>query len=395
MDFKFSTATGIIFGRSKVKELATTVPAMGKRALIATNKINDPDYTNLDAIKERGFDIEKELKANGVETFRYLVTSEPTIELIEKGIVFSKKNKIDVFIGIGGGSAIDTAKAISAIMANSGECIDYLEVIGKGKKITKRSMPFIAVPTTSGTGAEVSANAVLSSPEHNVKVSLRSPLMIAELALVDPVLTLSVPPSVTASTGLDAFTQVIEPYVSWAANPITDSLCREGMLRASRSLYKAYVNGEDIEAREDMSIASLFGGIALANAKLGAVHGFAGPLGGIYHGPHGAICAALLPHVMDVNVKALKARDANNPILERYTGVAQIITNNAKATVEDGVRWIADLVKSMNIKGLSAYGMKREDFPMIIEKSAAASSMKGNCIKLTPEEMEEILTRAM
>ncbi len=395
MDFKFSTATSILFGRSKVKELITAIPALGKRVLITTNKIKEPDYTNLDAIKELGVDIEKELMAKGIQTFRYLVTSEPTIDLIEKGILFSKENQVDVFVGIGGGSAIDTAKAISAIMANSGECIDYLEVIGKGKKITKRSMPFIAVPTTSGTGAEVSANAVLSSPEHNVKVSLRSPLMIAELAIVDPELTLSVPPAVTASTGLDAFTQVIEPYVSWLANPLTDSLCREGMLRASRSLYKAYTNGQDIDAREDMSIASLFGGIALANAKLGAVHGFAGPLGGIYHGPHGAICAALLPHVMDVNVKALKARDAENPILGRYTEVAQIITANPKATVEDGVRWIADLVKSMQIKGLSAYGMKKEDFPMIIEKSAVSSSMKGNCIKLTPEEMEEILTRAL
>ncbi|MGV8027099.1 MAG: iron-containing alcohol dehydrogenase [Anaerolineaceae bacterium] len=395
MDFNFSTATKIVFGRSKIREIVKALPAMGKHALIVTNKIKEPDYTNIDSIRDQGFDIEKELNSNGVATDRFIVSGEPTIELIETGIAFANRNNIDVLVGIGGGSAIDSAKAISAILANSGDCIDYLEVIGKGKKITKKSLPFIAVPTTSGTGAEVSANAVLLSKEHNVKVSLRSPLMIADLAIVDPELTISVPAPVTASTGLDALTQVIEPFVSRMSNPITDSLCREGMKRASRSLYNAYLDGSDIEAREDMSVASLFGGMALANAKLGAVHGFAGSLGGLYHGPHGAICAALLAHVVEINVRAMKERDAENPNLERYTEVAKIITNNSKATVEDGVRWIADLVKTLKIKGLSAYGMKEEDFPHIIEMSSVSSSMKGNCIELTHQEMNEILSKAM
>ncbi|HOJ01929.1 MAG TPA: iron-containing alcohol dehydrogenase [Anaerolineaceae bacterium] len=395
MDFNFSTATRIVFGRAKVREVAAAVPGMGERAMLVTNRIKEADYTNLDAIRERGFDIEKELNSKGVETFRYLVSGEPSIEMVEEGILFAKEKGMNVFVGIGGGSAIDTAKAISAVMANGGECLDYLEVIGKGKKITKKSLPFVAVPTTAGTGAEVSANAVLASMEHNVKVSLRSPLMIADLAIVDPELTISVPPAVTASTGLDAFTQVIEPFVSRMANPITDALCREGMKRASRSLYKAYLDGEDIEAREDLCIVSLFGGICLANAKLGAVHGFAGPLGGLYHGAHGAICAALLPHVVEVNVAALRERDAESPILERYREVARIVTTDQNASVEDGVRWIAELVKSMQIKGLAEYGMKEEDFPRIITMSSASSSMKGNCIELNEKEMREILSRAL
>ncbi len=395
MDFNFSTATRIVFGRAKVREVAAAVPGMGERAMLVTNRIKEADYTNLDAIRERGFDIEKELNSKRVETFRYLVSGEPSIEMVEEGILFAKEKGMNVFVGIGGGSAIDTAKAISAVMANGGECLDYLEVIGKGKKITKKSLPFVAVPTTAGTGAEVSANAVLASMEHNVKVSLRSPLMIADLAIVDPELTISVPPAVTASTGLDAFTQVIEPFVSRMANPITDALCREGMKRASRSLYKAYLDGEDIEAREDLCIVSLFGGICLANAKLGAVHGFAGPLGGLYHGAHGAICAALLPHVVEVNVAALRERDAESPILERYREVARIVTTDQNASVEDGVRWIAELVKSMQIKGLAEYGMKEEDFPRIITMSSASSSMKGNCIELNEKEMREILSRAL
>jgi alcohol dehydrogenase class IV len=395
MDFNFSTATRIVFGRAKVREVAAAVPGMGERTMLVTNRIKEADYTNLDAIRERGFDIEKELNSKGVETFRYLVSGEPSIEMVEEGILFAKEKGMNVFVGIGGGSAIDTAKAISAVMANGGECLDYLEVIGKGKKITKKSLPFVAVPTTAGTGAEVSANAVLASMEHNVKVSLRSPLMIADLAIVDPELTISVPPAVTASTGLDAFTQVIEPFVSRMANPITDALCREGMKRASRSLYKAYLDGEDIEAREDLCIVSLFGGICLANAKLGAVHGFAGPLGGLYHGAHGAICAALLPHVVEVNVAALRERDAESPILERYREVARIVTTDQNASVEDGVRWIAELVKSMQIKGLAEYGMKEEDFPRIITMSSASSSMKGNCIELNEKEMREILSRAL
>ena len=162
-------------------------------------------------------------------------------------------------------------------------------MIGKGQALASPSLPFIAVPTTAGTGAEVTRNAVLASPEHRVKASLRSPFMLARLAVVDPELTYDLPPAVTASTGLDALTQLIEPYVSSRANPMTDSLCVEGMRRAARSLPRVFADGRDAEARLDMSLASLFGGLALANAGLGAVHGFAAAIGGAFDAPHGAV----------------------------------------------------------------------------------------------------------
>jgi alcohol dehydrogenase class IV len=241
----------------------------------------------------------------------------------------------------------------------------------------------------------VTKNAVLASPEHRVKVSLRSNLTLPRLAVVDPKLTYSLPPAVTASTGLDALTQVIEPYVSHLANPLTDAICREGIHRGARSLRRAFENGTDAAAREDMAVTSLFGGLALANAKLGAVHGFAGPLGGMFHAPHGAICGRLLPHVMAVNVQALQKRGQENEALQRYDEVAQLLIGTPRATAQDGVSWMQALCTTLDIPPLSAYGITEDDFPLVIEKAARSSSMKGNPVELTAEEMEEILKRAL
>ena len=238
-------------------------------------------------------------------------------------------------------------------------------------------------------------NAVLRSPQHRVKVSLRSPLMLPRLALVDPELTHTMPPEVTASTGLDALTQVMEPYVSNKANPLTDALCREGMRRAARSLRRAYEHGDDAAAREDMALVSLFGGLALTNAGLGAVHGFAGPIGGMFPAPHGAVCASLLPHVMTVNVRALQERAPESVALRRYDEIARLLTGNERATAADGVAWVRELCAALRIPPLSAYGMTEADFPALMEKASRASSMRGNPIKLTAEEMEEVLARAL
>jgi alcohol dehydrogenase class IV len=281
------------------------------------------------------------------------------------------------------------------MLTNPGELLDYLEVIGRGQTLTQPPAPCIAIPTTAGTGAEVTRNAVLGSPEHRVKVSLRSPLMLPRLALIDPELTHSMPPAVTASTGLDALTQVLEPYVSNAANPMTDAICREGLRRAARSLRQAYENGNDAAAREDMALTSLFGGLALANAKLGAVHGFAAVLGGMFHAPHGAVCAVLLPHVMTINVQALQARQPESEALRRYDEVARILTGFDEAVATDGVAWVQALGQALNVPGLGSYGLTPADFPTVIEKSAVASSMQGNPLKLATEEMAEILNRAL
>jgi alcohol dehydrogenase class IV len=290
---------------------------------------------------------------------------------------------------------LDTGKVVAALLTNSGELMSYLEVIGEGQPLTRKSAPYVAIPTTAGTGAEVTRNAVLDSPEHGVKVSMRGPFMLPRLALVDPDLTLSMPPLLTAVTGLDAFTQLLEAFVSNQANPLTDAICRQGLLQAARSLKKAYLDGKDAEAREDMCLASLFGGLALANAKLGAVHGFAGPLGGMYNAAHGALCAGLLPHVMAANITALHTRKPASPALARYDEIARIITGSPTAVADDGIKWVQDLCLQLHIPSLSAHGLKRSDIATVVTKSQKASSMKGNPIELTEAELREILQKAV
>jgi alcohol dehydrogenase class IV len=298
-------------------------------------------------------------------------------------------------IGLGGGSVLDAGKAIAALLTNSGDLFDYLEVIGRGQPLKEPSAPYIAIPTTAGTGAEVTRNAVLASPEHKVKVSLRSPTMLPRLAVVDPELTYSMPPAVTASTGLDALTQVMEPYVSHLANPLTDAVCRQGIQRAGRSLRRAFDNGQDTEARKDMALASLFGGLALANAKLGAVHGFAGPIGGMFQAPHGAICARLLPFVMETNVNALASREPDSSALARYDDVARLLTGDDTARSADGVAWVQELSQALAVPPLSDFGMTQEDIPAVVAKAKNASSMKGNPIVLSEEELSAILAEAL
>jgi alcohol dehydrogenase class IV len=384
MRFEFATATRIIFGPGTLSEIGPIAATMSHRALVVTGRTVARAAPLLDV-----------LSAEGVEAIIYSVAGEPTVEIARQGTQRARDADCDLVIGFGGGSAIDAGKAIAALLTNGGDPLDYLEVIGSGKPITQSSAPCIAIPTTAGTGAEVTRNAVLASPDHRVKVSLRSPLMLPRLALVDPELTYTLPPPVTASTGLDALTQVIEPYVSNRANPMTDALCRQGMQRAARSLRRVYEHGDDAAAREDMAIASLFGGLALANAGLGAVHGFAGPVGGMFHAPHGVICGRLLPHAVAVNVRALQARDPGSTALRRYDQVAQTLTGRLDATADDGVAWVQELGDVLQVPSLSSLGVKEADFPALIENTSRASSMNGNPIRLTPDELQEILARAL
>jgi alcohol dehydrogenase class IV len=384
MHFEFATATRIIFGAGTLQEVGPLAAEMGRQALVVTGRTPERAKPLLDL-----------LAAQGVDVVTFSVSGEPTTEVARLGTQRAREANCDLVIGFGGGSAIDAGKAIAALLTNGGDPLDYLEVIGKGKPLTRPSAPYIAIPTTAGTGAEVTRNAVLLSPEHRVKVSLRSPLMLPRLALVDPELTHSMPPEVTASTGLDALTQLMEPYVSNWANPLTDALCREGMRRAARSLRYAYEHGDNAAAREDMALASLFGGLALANAKLGAVHAFAGPIGGMFPAPHGAVCASLLPHVMAVNVRALRERSPDSEALHRYDEIARILTGDERATAADGVAWVEELCQALQIPLLASYGVMEEDFPLLIEKAAVSSSMKGNPIVLTWDEMVEILTWAL
>lgn len=383
MKFEFATATQIIFGAGTLKQIGPLAREMGRKALVVANSSE---------LARPLLDI---LAAQGVGTAVFTIAGEPTVAIVQQGTQQARAEQCDLVIGLGGGSAMDTAKAVAIMLTNPGEPLDYLEVIGRGQSLSQPGLPCIAIPTTAGTGSEVTRNAVLGAPEQRVKVSMRSPLMLPRLALVDPELTYSLPPVITASTGLDALTQNLEPFVSNKANPLTDAVTREGLRRAARSLRRAFEQGDDPAAREDMALASLFGGLALANAKLGVVHGFASVVGGMFPAPHGAVCAVLLPHVMAVNVQALQERQPDSEFLRRYEEVAQILTGSPKATVADGVAWVQELGQALRIPGLGTYGLTLEEFPDVIEKTAAASSTQGNPIKLTSAELQEILKRAL
>ena len=335
------------------------------------------------------------LSRHEVEYVTFNVPGEPTTTLATAAVEAARRADCDLVLSIGGGSVLDTGKVVAAMLTNTGELEDYLEVVGAGKPLARDSAPHVAIRTTAGTGAEVTRNAVLSVPEHKVKVSMRSPLMLPRLAVVDPELTHTMPQSVTAGTGLDALTQLIEVYVSNKANPLTDGVCRQGLIRAGRSLRRAYEDGSDKPAREDMALASLFGGLGLANAKLGAVHGFAGPLGGMFPAPHGVICARVLPFVMETNVRALLNRAPGSPAVGRYDEVAQLLTGTTTANASDGVAWIQDLCSKLSVASLADFGLTEADFPAAVEKAQRASSMKGNPITLTDDELLEILRNAV
>ena len=289
---------------------------------------------------------------------------------------------------------IDAAKAISGLATNSGDILEYLEVIGRGNPLTKAGLPCVAIPSTAGTGAEVTKNAVIASPEHRIKVSLRSPFLLPRIALVDPELTYSLPAKVTIATGLDALTQLIEPLVSARANPVTDGLCREGIPRVARSLPAVVQNGKNFGARDEMALASLFGGLALANAGLGAVHGFAGPIGGMFNAPHGLICGILLPFVVDANIHALRLRAPDSIALGRYDEIGRLLTGSPDALATDGLAWLTDLRKTLNVPAFSSLDIPKESIPEIAGKAAKASSMKANPIELTQSELEAILEAA-
>jgi len=380
MQFEFSTASRIIFGSGKLDLLGDFVGELGKQVFIVSGcprEISDR-LTNL-------------LETQGITYSFVKVKPEPTIDLVQELVDLCQRSKSEVVIGIGGGTAIDTAKATAALVTNPGNITNYLEVIGENQPFSRPSLPLIAVPTTAGTGSEVTRNAVLGSSTHHIKVSLRSRYLLPRIALVDPDLSLSVPPSITAYSGLDTLTQLIEPFTCNTTNPLTDALCKEGIQRVGRSIYQAFNQGSELSARQDMSLASLFSGLALANARLGAVHGLAGPLGGELSAPHGVICACLLPHVMQTNLSALVKQNPDHPSVERYKVSAELLIGDPSATADEGIQWVGDFCKHARIPQLSTFGLSESMFDKLIEKSIKASSMKGNPVTLSELEMRNIL----
>ena len=379
--------TRVIFGAGAARDVGTLARALGGHALLVTGR----SLARADAVAAS-------LEAAGVRVTRFGVAGEPTVDVARAGA--ARAGACDLVIAFGGGSALDAGKAIAALVGNGGDPLDYLEVVGRGQPLTRPSLPTIAIPTTAGTGAEVTKNAVLASPEHGVKASLRSPLMLPRVALIDPDLLAGLPAPVIASSGLDALSQLIEPFVSSRATPVTDDLAREGIRRSVGALRQAHAAaraGAEIAPahREALALASLYGGLCLANAGLGAVHGFAAPVGGMFSAPHGAVCAALLAAVVRVNAHALADRAPATSALVRLREVAILLTGHADATIEDAVAWITDLVSTLEIPGLARYGLTPARVPELVAKARAASSMKANPIALTDEELTEIATASL
>lgn len=389
MSFEFATAARLVFGPGVRDQVAPAMAGWGvTSALLLTGRDSS-----------RAAPFAAELAARGISTAAFSVTQEPTVETARAGVQAAREARAGAIIAVGGGSVLDAGKAIAALATNGGDPLDFLEVVGAGRALTQPALPFVAVPTTAGTGSEVTRNAVLSVPEARVKASLRSPLMLPRLAVVDPDLLAPLPQATIASGGLDALSQVIEPFLSVRANPLSDALAREGMRRSAGALGRAYVHGlrDDAPARADLALASVCGGLCLANAGLGAVHGFAAPAGGMFGAPHGAICAALLPHVMAVNLRALRARAPEHPALERMHEIAALLTAERPEDVaaEDAIMFVGALCEALAIPGLGHYGMVRADIPGLTARAKVASSMRGNPLPLTDAELTEIAERAL
>jgi alcohol dehydrogenase class IV len=387
MRYEFATAQRIIVGPGSSAELADSARAIGGRALLALG-------SGMAARGGPAASLAARLAELGLIAASYAVAGEPQIIDIEEGARLARAAGCDLVIGIGGGSVLDTAKAIAALAVNDGGALDYMEVVGAGRQLKRAALPIIAVPTTAGTGSEVTRNAVIAAPQQRAKASIRHASLLPRLALIDSLLTHDLPPQLTAGSGLDALTQLIEPYVSRRAQPIADGLCMEGLARVSWALRRAYHTPDDAAAREAMSSASLFGGMALANAGLGAVHGIAAPLGGAYPAPHGAVCAALLPHVTAINIQALRRRDSAGPALARYARVAVALLGPS-AALDDLVPALRELVTELRIPQLATYGLTAAGIAELAAASAKASSTRANPIDLEQGELEEAIYAAL
>lgn len=382
VSFEFVTAGRILFGCGCREQIGAIAKGIGTRLLVVTGPSNR--HANW---------LGPLLESHGLSPTWLPVVGEPTIAAVEAGALRAREAGSDAVLGIGGGSVLDAAKAIAALAMQPQRAIEYLEVIGSGKPLDMSPLPCLAMPTTAGTGAEVTKNAVLGSPEQRVKVSLRHPAMLPRVAVVDPELTLSLPREATAATGLDALTQLIEPFVSPRATPLTDGFCREGLARIREALPAVLRDPSDLAARESMSLASLLGGLALANAGLGGVHGLAGPLGGMLPAPHGLLCGILLPGVMEANIAAL-SRSGRPSALDRYGELARLLTGRSEAEPTAATAWVRQIVATADLPRLATFGLTPEEIPEAVEKAQRASSMKANPVPLTDEALTTILREA-
>jgi alcohol dehydrogenase class IV len=386
--FDFFNTPRILFGRGRITEIGTLAQSFGARTLLVYNGDTPGAGGPVDRVTDT-------LRSAPVEVHPIRQRGEPQVSDVERAVAAARETGCDVVVGLGGGSAIDCAKAVAGVLANGGSPLDYMEVIGRGRPLTKPATPWIAVPTTAGTGAEVTRNAVVGEPARKFKASLRSELLLPRVALVDPELGALVPPAVTAASGMDALCQLIESYTSTGSQPMTDALALRGIELAARALPRAYRDGVDLDAREDMALAAILSGITLTNAGLGAVHGFAAPLGANFPVPHGVVCAALLPHVMRANVDALRGQSANHPVLERYATVGRLLSERQGPAADAGIEAAEALARALNIPRLGTYGLTDSDVLAMAVLAKRASSMRFNPVILSDAALADVLRAAL
>jgi alcohol dehydrogenase class IV len=386
LQFQLTVPADVRFGAGRVSEVPEALAGLGaSRVLVVTGRT----ASRADAIRAALSEVE-------ISSVVFAVAAEPSIGRVRAAVALLAESGCDAVLGFGGGSALDVAKAAAVLGISGNDPLDHLEVIGAGRPIDAPGLPCVAVPTTAGTGSEVTRNSVLSGG--GVKASLRSPLLLPKVAVVDPDLLVGVPQLTIATSGMDALSQLIEPLLSRRANPFTDALARDGIRRSARSLRRAYQEGMgDPEVREDLALASLFSGMCLANSGLGAVHGLAAAAGARLSAPHGAVCAAVLAAAVEVNLRALRERAPEHPALPRVTEIATLLTGRPDATPEDAIAWLGQLTAALSIPGLASYGLDQaqtEEIDAVVAAAQRASSMKGNPIELSDEEVREIVTRS-
>jgi alcohol dehydrogenase class IV len=390
--YEFATAARIVAGPGSSADLLSLIEPIGRAALLVHSA---------GALGRGGTvaDLIGRLQRGSLARATFSVRGEPDVATVEAAALLARESGCDMVVGIGGGSVLDTAKAAAALAANPGGALDYLEVVGAGGALPAAPLPVVALPTTAGTGSEVTRNAVVAVPERRAKASIRHAGMLPRLALVDSTLTYDNPPALTASCGMDALTQLLEAYVSRRATPLTDGMCLQGLALAAWALPRAYERPDDAEAREAMSAASLMSGLALANAGLGAVHGIAAPLGGGFEAPHGAVCAALLPHVTATNIRALRERDPGGPALGRYARLGELLRgrrdDTEAASIDGLIAWLRQIAGQLAIPGLGRYGVSPADAPALAAQAVQASSTRGNPVALEAAELEAAILAAL
>ncbi len=389
MQFSIARLPRIEFGPGTLDKLPAIIKKFGNRALFITGK---QSYEQIPLWKT----LNEQLKNENIDTLFATINNEPSPSLIDQITADHRDQNIDCVVGFGGGSALDAAKAIAGLLKIKNSVMDFLEGVGPELPYHGPAIPFIAIPTTAGTGSEATKNAVLSQPgQDGFKKSFRDNKLVAEYAILDPRLLASCPKPLIAANGMDAITQLMESYTSINANPFTDALAQSGLLLARDALFDWYENGAAAEkAQSNMTYAACLSGITLAQVGLGSVHGLASPLGAFFPIPHGVVCGTLLAEATAVNITAMQARESDNPALKRYATLSEWLNNRMFSDQHEAhdqlIRHLRDWVNRLELPSLSVYGISEADFDRIISH-ARGSSMKTNPIVLSDDEIRQIL----